>query len=95
MGSGHTMDMIKRLRTNRSLRASNRKKFKNSSRETIHSKNVKKTSKSIFKTISQKELIRIKNRLKNKSEKINRKKKILSGTLCLIGLIILISLFLS
>lgn len=89
MGSGHAMEMIKRLRTNRSLRASNRKKFKNNSREPIHSKNVQKTN----KTISQKELIEIKNRLKKKSEEINRKKQILSGTLYLIGLIILIILF--
>tara|TARA_B110000305_G_C18897356_1_gene384723 strand:- start:162 stop:377 length:216 start_codon:yes stop_codon:yes gene_type:complete len=70
-------------------------KFKNNNRELIHSKSDKKTKKSFFKTISQKEIIQIKNRLKKKSEEINRKKKILSGTLCLIGLIILISLFLS
>jgi hypothetical protein len=68
MVSRHTMDMIKRLRTNRALRSSKQMKFNNNNRELIHSKSDEKTKKSFFKTISQKEIIQIKNRLKVNSK---------------------------
>ncbi|MEK6152532.1 hypothetical protein WIW50_04705 [Flavobacteriaceae bacterium 3-367] len=53
--AGHILDMIRRIRQNKSLRASNRQKFKGDNRETIHT-GTEKNSKATFKDIPEKQV---------------------------------------
>lgn len=69
--AGHILDAIKRLRQNRSLRVSNREKFKGSNRETIYAdKNIE--DKAFFPQFPDKE---VKESIREIREKANAKKQ--------------------
>ncbi|WP_282054219.1 hypothetical protein [Maribacter luteus] len=72
--AGHILDMIKRLGQNRSLRASNRLKFKGDNRETIYS-GTDKHNKAIFKEFPKEQVEQAVNQIKQDS-KVKRRKEL-------------------
>jgi len=81
--AGHILDMIKRMRQNRSLRPSNRQKFKGDNRGTIHS-GTHGQDKAIFKEFPKEQVDRVVNQIKQDS-KVNRRKE-LTFLISVIGL---------
>ncbi|MDG4715495.1 hypothetical protein [Winogradskyella marincola] len=87
LGAGHVLDMINRMKQNRAQRPSNRDKFKQNNREGIYSSEVKKKPK--FKTVSEEELLKIKEQIKANVQKQRKKEiKIFSIVFILIILIV-------
>ena len=78
LGSGHVIDMINRMKQNRAQRPSNRSKFKENNREGISSSD-KKLRQLKFKTVSEKELNEIKNRIREQAKKERKKENIIIG----------------
>ena len=85
-GAGHVRDMQNRARQNRSLRASQKDKFKASSRDLIYSKG--KSEKWKFKDISKEKLDEIKKNIRKKARKERKRERII---ILIIVLIIIIS----
>ena len=93
LGAGHVMDMINRMKQNRAQRPSNRSKFKENNREGIYSSD-KKSRQPNFKTVSEKELTEIKNRIRERAKVEQKKERIIIGILVLLGIISLIGILL-
>jgi hypothetical protein len=91
LGAGHVMDMINRMKQNRAQRPSNRSKFKENNRDGIYSSH-KKSRQPNFKTVPEKELTEIKNRIRERAKAEQKKEKIMFGILILIGIISLIGI---
>lgn len=81
-GAGHVMDMINRMKQNRAQRPSNRPKFKENNREGIYSSN-KKFKHLNFKTVPEKELIKIKKSIRERAKKEQNNERIIFGILIL------------
>lgn len=71
--AGHILDMIKRIRQNRSLRPSNRQKFKGDTRETMYTK-TSKENKASFKEFPESQVKEAVDRIR-KEAKSNRRKE--------------------
>ncbi|SMG52780.1 hypothetical protein [Arenibacter troitsensis] len=65
--SGSIQDMNNRVNQNRSLKPSSRAKFRDSNRDNIYSDSVPALTKLNFKTVSEIELKKIKERIKNRA----------------------------
>lgn len=88
-GAGHIMDMTNRIKQNRSLRPSNRAKFKGNNREVIYSTD-KKPERVAFKTVPENELVEIKNAIRKRAKSERKKERIFHGIFFLVSLIALI-----
>lgn len=86
--AGHILDMIKRIRQNRSLRPSNRQKFQGDNRETIYS-GTNKEIKASFKKFPESQVKAVIRQIKIKAKAEKRKELI---SLILVGLIVTIIL---
>ncbi|RCS28534.1 hypothetical protein DUT90_00030 [Polaribacter sp. WD7] len=89
LGAGHVLDMINRMKQNRAQRPSNRSKFKENNRDGIYSSD-KKSRQPNFKTVPEKELIEIKNRIRERAKTEQKKERIIIGISILFGIISLI-----
>ncbi|SFD02352.1 hypothetical protein [Algibacter pectinivorans] len=89
LGAGHVLDMINRMKQNRAQRPSNRSKFKENNRDGIYSSD-KKSRQPNFKTVPEKELIEIKNRIRERAKAEQKKERIIIGISILFGIISLI-----
>ncbi|MBU2904821.1 MULTISPECIES: hypothetical protein [Arenibacter] len=67
--SGSIQDMNNRVNQNRSLKPSNRARFKDNNRDNIYSDTVPALTKLNFKKVSEIELKKIKDRIKNRALK--------------------------
>ncbi|MCK0190136.1 hypothetical protein [Arenibacter sp. F20364] len=65
--SGSIQDMNNRVNQNRSLKPSNRARFKDNNRDNIYSDSSPTLTKLNFKTVSEIELKKIKERIKNRA----------------------------
>ncbi|MEQ8219649.1 MAG: hypothetical protein RH981_15525 [Arenibacter sp.] len=65
--SGSIQDMNNRVNQNRSLKTSNRARFKDNNRDNIYSDSIPEITKLDFKTVSEIELKKIKERIKNRA----------------------------
>jgi len=81
-GAGHVMDMLNRMKQNRAQRPSNRPKFKENNREGIYSSN-NEFNHSNFKTVPEKELIKIKKGIRERAKKEQNNERIMFGILIL------------
>ena len=84
-GTGHIMDMINRLKQNRSQKASNRAKFKGNNRKSIYSDKKVRVDKFNFKKIPKSELLELKRKIRAESKRERRRELILQ---IIIGMII-------
>tara|TARA_R110002049_G_scaffold277604_4_gene456154 strand:- start:44 stop:328 length:285 start_codon:yes stop_codon:yes gene_type:complete len=91
-GAGHVADMNNRMKQNRSMKTSNKQKFKSNNRDLNFSKG--ESGSLSFKKVSEKELTQIKNDIREKAEK-ERKKERLTFILTALVLIIILILFLT
>ncbi len=94
-GAGHIIDMINRMKQNRSQLSSKRSKFKANNREGIYSSTKKQQPK--FKTLSEEELNERKKEILKQAKK-ERKKELLSVgilTFCVLIFILLVAIWLS
>lgn len=73
LGAGHVLDMVNRMKQNRSIRPSNRKKFKDN-RESIHSGS-KHSSKLSFKKVSIEQLNKVKEKIRSEAALRRRKER--------------------
>jgi len=89
LGAGHVLDMINRMKQNRAQRPSNRSKFKENNRDAIYASD-KKSQHPNFKTVSEIELNKIKNRIQERAKAERKKEIIVYGVLILCGLVLLI-----
>jgi hypothetical protein len=81
-GAGHIMDMNNRMRQNRSMKSSNKQKFKSNNRDLDFKKgNSKKLE---FKKVSDKELERIKFKIRQKAKAERKREKIIFISIILI-----------
>jgi hypothetical protein len=71
-GAGHIMDMINKVKQNRDLRTSNRRKFKNQNREIIYKNSEKNLAVPKYKTLPKAELDELKKQIKAKSKRNNK-----------------------
>ncbi len=90
-GAGHVMDMINRMKQNRAQRPSNRAKFKENYREGIYSTN-KKSKRPNFKTVSEKELNKIKKQIRERAKIERKKERLIYGIFIICGLISIIGI---
>lgn len=90
-GAGHIMDMINRMKQNRALRPSSRQKFKEHSRDKIYLTN-KKAEQTNFKTITEKELTKIKKQIRDRANTERKKVQFLYGVFIICGLISIIGI---
>ena len=90
-GAGHIADMNNRMKQNRSIKTSNKLKFKSNNRDLNFSKG--EGAKLTFKKVSEEELTQIKNeiRRKSKSERKKERRIFILTTFVLIIILILIS----
>ena len=88
-GAGHIINMINRMKQNRSLRPSNRSKFKENNRDGIYSSD-KKSKQPYFKTVPEKELSKIKKNIRERAKVEQKKERIVFGILILFFVISLI-----
>ncbi|MFD2697002.1 hypothetical protein ACFSQ0_03285 [Mesonia sediminis] len=77
-GSGHIMDMISRMKQNRKLRPSNRNKFKENNRQSIHS-TAGGQEKPFFKKIAPDKLKQIKAQIQFKAKRQRKKERLIYG----------------
>ena len=92
--AGHILDMIKRIRQNRSLRPSKRQKFKEHNRDHIHSDNFDPKDRARFKIVSEEKLKELKMQIRERSKKEKKQELILYAIFLIVGLIIGIPLIL-
>jgi hypothetical protein len=90
--SGSIQDMNNRVNQNRSLKTSNRARFKDNNRDNIYSDSIPEITKLDFKTVSKIELKKIKERIKNRALKDRTKETyiFLFIVMALLGLLILL-----
>lgn len=91
-GGGHMADMNNRMRQNRSIRSSNKPKFKSNNRD-LNFKEVK-SEKLIFKKVSDEELAKARNEIRKKV-KFERKKQRIIFYLIILLLIVFLTLSLT
>lgn len=91
-GAGHILDMINRMKQNRALRSTNKQKFKGNNRGIINSESNNETKKPIFKTVSGKELIEIKEGIRNQTKAKRKKERIVYGMFFIVVITLGISL---
>jgi hypothetical protein len=91
-GAGHIADMNNRMKQNRSMKTSNKPKFKSNNRDLNFSSG--ESQKLTFKKVSEEELARIKTEIRNK-EQSERKKERIVITLTALILIIILTIFLT
>ena len=89
-GAGHVMDMNNRMKQNRSMKTSNRKKFKSNNRDLSFSNTQSK--KLNFKKVSEEELEQIKNVIRLRSKKAQQKNNLILLTIVLIVFVSIIIL---
>lgn len=89
-GAGHTMDMLRRLKQNRSIRTSKKAKFKEDRREIQSQENKSKVN---FKTVSDIELAEIKFQIQQKAKSENRKSIIVFSVVIVAVTLVFIVLF--
>jgi len=75
-GAGHVMDSMNRGKQNRAMRTSNRSKFKENNRDGIYSSD-KKSQQPNFKTVPEKELNEIKNRIRERAKSQRKKEQLI------------------
>jgi len=90
-GAGHVADMNNRMKQNRSIKTSNKPKFKSNNRDLNFSSG--KSEKLNFKKVSEEELTQIKTEIKKKAESERKKERIIFALTVLI-LIIILTIFL-
>ena len=88
---GHVADMVNRMKQNRAQRPSNRWKFKENNRDLIYSNLDNNQNRLNFKSVSEKELIKIKRRIRESAKMDRKKMRIFYKTFILIGLITIIT----
>lgn len=88
-GAGHVADMNNRVRQNRSIKSSNRARFKDN-RGTIYSDSVPTLTKLDFKKVSKIELRKIKEEIKNRALKDRTRETYIFLSLVIVLLVILI-----
>ena len=88
-GAGHIMDMINRMKQNREQRPSQRRKFRKNHDSTLINSH-KETQKPHLKTIPEKELIAIKQQIREKLKKENRKSIIFTLTIVVLFILFFI-----
>lgn len=88
-GAGHVADMNNRVRQNRSIKPSNRARFKDN-RGTIYSDSVPTLTKLDFKKVSKIELRKIKEEIKNRAFKDRTRETYIFLSLVIVLLVILI-----
>ncbi|WP_434036270.1 hypothetical protein [Formosa sp. 4Alg 33] len=91
-GAGHVADMNNRMKQNRSMKTSNKPKFKSDNRELNFSSG--ETEKLTFKKVSEEELARIRTEIRKKAESERKKERIIIALTALI-LIIILTIFLT
>ncbi len=84
-------DMNNRIKQNRDQRPSKRNKFKENNRDIINVVE-KKSIKPIFKTVSEKELLEIKKRIREHAKKARKKDQAIYLILFTLGLIAIIAM---
>lgn len=84
-------DMNNRIKQNRDQRPSKRPKFKENNREGIYSSE-KKSKKPVFKTVSETELIEIKNRIRERTKAEQRKERTIYLLFFIIAIIVIFSI---
>lgn len=92
--AGHILDMIKRIRQNRSLRPSKRQKFKEHNRDHIYSDNFDPKDRGSYKIVSEEKLNELKKQIRERAKKERKQELILFAIFLIVGLIIGISLIL-
>ena len=92
VGAGHIADMNNRMRQNRSMKSSNKTKFKSNNRD-LDFKKVE-SKKLIFKKVSEEELAKFRNEIKRKA-KFERKKERLIISIIILMLIVFLILSLT
>lgn len=92
--AGHILDMIKRIRQNRSLQPSKRQKFKENNRENIYSDNLNPEDQAKFKIVSEDKLKELKKQIRERAKKERKEELILYAIFLIVGLIIGIALLL-
>lgn len=90
-GGGHIADMNNRMKQNRSKKASNKPKFRSNNRDLNFPKG--ESEKLTYKKVSEEELTRIKNEIRQKAES-ERKKERLIIVLTVLILSTILTLFL-
>ncbi|ADY28195.1 hypothetical protein Celly_0360 [Cellulophaga lytica DSM 7489] len=85
-GAGHVADMNNRMKQNRSMKTSNKSKFKSNNRDLNFSTG--KSEKLNFKKVSVEELARIKTEIRKKAKSERKKERIIIALAVLILLII-------
>ncbi len=88
-GAGHIADMNNRLKQNRAQRPSKRAKFKEKNREAIHAPETIAEMPQ-FKSVSETVLNDLKNTIRIRAQKDQKKERSLNGILLVFGLIFLI-----
>ena len=74
-GAGHVADMNNRMKQNRSMKTSNKPKFKSNNRDLNFSQS--ESEKLTFKKVSEDELSQIKNEIRRKSESERKKERLI------------------
>jgi hypothetical protein len=92
--AGHILDMIKRIRQNRSLQPSKRQKFKANNREHIYSDNLNPDERGKFKIVSDEKLNELKLQIRERAKKERKEEMILFAIFLVVGLIITIAFIL-
>tara|TARA_R110000868_G_scaffold409659_1_gene695596 strand:+ start:116 stop:400 length:285 start_codon:yes stop_codon:yes gene_type:complete len=87
-GAGHVADMNNRMKQNRSMKTSNKPKFKSNNRDLNFSQS--ESEKLTFKKVSEDELSQIKNEIRRKSESERKKERLIFISTAFILIIILI-----
>ncbi len=90
-GAGHISDMNNRMKQNRSMKTSNKPKFKSNNRNLNFSKG--ESEKLVFKKVSEDKLILIKNEIRRKAKSERKKESIIFTSILIILIIILILSF--
>ncbi len=81
--AGHVLDMIKRIRQNRSLRPSNRQKFKGDNRDSIYTE-IPEENKASFKEFPESQVKRVVDTIRREAKSQKRKEFILLALVILI-----------
>jgi hypothetical protein len=92
-GAGHIMDMIQRMKQNRSLKPSKRNKFKDNNRETIHV-NDSEQEQLNFPVVSEEELHRIKLQIRYEALRQRKKERVAYGIAIFVVTILMLLLLL-
>jgi hypothetical protein len=90
-GAGHIADMNNRMKQNRSVKKSNKPKFKSNNRDLNFSRG--ESQKLTFKKVSEDELNRIKNEIRQKAKSEQKKERIIFALTTLLLVIILTIFF--